>query len=244
MGGDQAMEAIHNPVHVRFPNMIELMCYCPAELVTPDYVTEMVRVLEGVIEEPIDHVARNVFPQPIKRSIQYETELAWKAGRSPGLCNKLTSKNHIQIHARRAPRLASPGVRKHYGHVQVLLRETAPACQRLSAALEDVVTISKAIHARVDSPAWWTSRPPGQRNSLRVLRIADDWKIAERLGWRNYWPKIAYEGLEPHVTHGFGGSFQESAHGAFITLSAQPFDFSRPEHVHAHQVVEERLLPA
>ncbi len=228
-------ERLHDPVHVRWPGMLELKAYCTAASITTDLVEGVVEIVERALGEPITHAVRDTFPQPIQQDIAAEAQRAWRSTRrSLRLSNRLSSPNHVEITLdRRSRATAEPRKPAEYGHVCVKLRQAAPAFGTLADALPDIVALTKAHFARVDSCGSWEAQAAGAP-WIFAFRFDETWLIKERLGWANFWSDDICHAL------GFPARFADALtppcwrrcgdRGYLIRLSDAPFTFAEAEH--------------
>lgn len=228
-------ERLHDPVHVRWPGMLELKAYCAAATITTDLVEHVVQVVERVLDEPITHAIRDTFPQPIRHGFAAEAQRAWRSTRRTlRLSNRISSSNHVEITLdRRLRTTAEPRKPAEYGHVSVKVRQTAPVLGTLADALPDIVASTKAHFARIDSRGSWEAQAAGVP-WMFAFRFDETWLIKERLGWANFWSDDICQAL------GFPARFAAALsepcwrrcdeRGYLIRLSEAPFNFAQAEH--------------
>ncbi|MCH9698369.1 MAG: hypothetical protein K0U68_09720 [Gammaproteobacteria bacterium] len=173
---------IDEPVRFSLPDRTMIVAYCNEPLMSPQIIENVVLLFEDILDEPIRHTIRNLFPEPLKKEIKEEIRLGWKAPeRRLRLANKLSSENHIEITG--GPYLFRNinDQREITGKIRILINSEPPKIKYIASRFAEFADVTHAAFAKLESPIG--DKP---LSDPLVLQLSPTWKIRESLGWFNF----------------------------------------------------------
>lgn len=237
---------------MHWPDTVELCGYCHADMMTPELVERFVQEAEFVIKEPIRHVVREVFPEPLVGSLRKEIERGWGSHkRQITLANAANRRNHIRIAAGRFVGPFADNYTEDWARFSLRMPCTAPDAPVLAGKLREFAWLSGAFFVRADSPAWtlsWAKAkglPPLQDTRL-CIPSGYGWSISERMGWLTWLGAHATAELgfdAPAAEMGVAQIERNEDGSSVVQLTRTPMDFRDTAYLKQYLALQEKLSP-